>query len=75
MPGPPPAGVSSTVRCLSVAWARMSIVSSDHSLDANALPARLIPSGPGNMSGKMVRTLARHMIKNSAHSRESERRK
>ena len=24
MPGPPPAGVSSTVRCLSVAWARMS---------------------------------------------------
>ena len=26
-----------------------------------ALPARLTPSGPGNISGKMVRTLARHM--------------
>jgi hypothetical protein len=25
------------------------------------LPARLRPSGPGNISGKMVRTIARHM--------------
>ena len=28
---------------------------------ASALPARLTPSGPGNISGKMVRTVARHM--------------
>ena len=45
MPGPPPAGVSSTVRCLSVACARMSIVSSDQMPDASALPARLAPAG------------------------------
>jgi hypothetical protein len=25
------------------------------------LPARLAPSGPGNISGKMVSTVARHM--------------
>src|SRR5262245_39743429 len=62
MPGPPPAGVSSTVRCLSVACARMSTVSSDQTPDASALPARLCASGPGNISGKMVNTLARHML-------------
>src|SRR3984957_2456156 len=61
MPGPPPAGVSSTVRCLSPANVRMSTTSSDHAPIANALPARLAPSGPGNISGKMVRTLARHI--------------
>ena len=30
MPGPPPAGVSSTVRCLPIPWSRMSSTSSDH---------------------------------------------
>src|SRR5579871_4998450 len=62
MPGPPPAGVSSTVRCLSVVKLRMSATSSDHVPAASALPARLAPSGPGNMSGKSVRTLARHIL-------------
>src|ERR1700692_3285338 len=61
MPGPPPARVSSTLRCLSVAKARISTTSSDHAPAASALPARLAPNGPGNMSGKMVSTLARHI--------------
>src|SRR4051812_517578 len=61
MPGPPPAGVSSTERCLSWAWLRMSMVSRLQSPAASALPARLAPSGPGNSSGKIVSTLARHM--------------
>ena len=44
------------------ACARMSMASSDHKCRAaSALPARLTPSGPGNISGKMVSTLARHM--------------
>src|SRR4051794_6815361 len=59
MPGPPPAGVSSTVRWRSVAKFRMSTVSRDQRPLPSALPARLWPSGPGNMSGKMVSTLAR----------------
>ena len=46
MPGPPPAGVSSTVRCLSAAEARMSWVSSDQMFDASALPARLEAERP-----------------------------
>ena len=61
MPGPPPAGVSSTVRCLSVACARMSTRRATRCPAASALPARLTPSGPGNISGKIVSTLARHM--------------
>ncbi len=65
MPGPPPAGVSSTERCRSLAWARISIASSDHTPLASALPARLMPSGPGNISGNRVRTVARHMAPDS----------
>src|ERR1700733_1977182 len=61
MPGPPPAGVSSTLRCLSVAEFRISATSSDQTPAAKALPARLAPSGPGNISGKIVSTLARHI--------------
>src|SRR6185312_16723244 len=41
---------------------RMSCVSSDQMPEASALPARLWPSGPGNMSGKIVRTVARHIV-------------
>src|ERR1700755_589290 len=59
MPGPPPAGVSSTLRCLSVADTLMSRASSAQIPDASALPARLTPSGPGNISGNSVRTVAR----------------
>src|SRR5580698_8248958 len=62
MPGPPPAGVSSTVRCRSVAKLRMSATSSDQVPALSALPARLVPSGPGNISGKIVSTLARHTL-------------
>src|SRR5581483_4368527 len=61
MPGPPPAGVSSTVRCLSAAKLRISTMSSAQAPAASALPARLKPSGPGNISGKMLRTEARHI--------------
>src|SRR3954468_517229 len=60
MPGPPPAGVSSTLRWRSVAEARMSRASSAHRPDASARPARLMPSGPGNISGNRVSTVARH---------------
>src|SRR5580658_6879676 len=62
MPGPPPAGVSSTVRRLSAAKARISTTSSDQAPEASALPARLAPKGPGKTSGKMVNTLARHIL-------------
>src|SRR5437867_7688435 len=62
MPGPPPAGVSSTLRWRSVAESLMSRASSDHRPDASALPARLTPSGPGNISGNSVRIVARHIV-------------
>src|ERR1700752_2129786 len=62
MPGPPPAGVSSTLRCLSVAELRISRASSSHRPDVSALPARLTPSGPGNISGNSVRMVARQVI-------------
>jgi hypothetical protein len=51
IPAPPPAGVSSTLRCLSVAKSRMWTVSSDQTPSSSARPARLRPSGPGNISG------------------------
>ena len=59
MPAPPPAGVSSTERCLSVAKSRMSTMSSAQMPSCRALPARLKPSGPGNISGNRVSTVAR----------------
>ena len=62
MPGPPPAGVSSTERCTPRPWSRMSMVASDQAPFASALPARLKPSGPGNISGKIVRTVAGQVI-------------
>src|SRR5258708_19665232 len=62
MPGPPPAGVSSTLRCRSVAESLMSRASSVHSPDASALPARLTPSGPGNISGNTVSTVPRQIF-------------
>src|SRR4051812_23069901 len=62
MPGPPPAGVSSTLRWRSVAEALMSRASNAHRPDVSALPARLTPSGPGNISGKSVRTVARQIV-------------
>ena len=63
MPAPPPAGVSSTERCLSVAKSRMSMVDKAHFPSAKALPARLSPNGPGNISGKMVRMVARQVMR------------
>src|SRR6185312_2959333 len=58
MPGPPPAGVSSTVRCLPRPWSRISRTSSDQRSFSSALPNSEIPSGPGNISGNKVRTVA-----------------
>src|SRR3954465_4700962 len=58
IPAPPPNGVSSTVLCLSVAKLRMPELSSRHKPFSKALPARLCPSGPGNISGKRVSTRA-----------------
>src|SRR5258706_10682318 len=63
MPGPPAAGVSSTLRWRSVAESRMARAASAHRPDASALPARLTPSGPGNISGNRVRTVARQVIR------------
>ena len=51
IPAPPPAGVSSTLRCLSVAKSRMFFISSDQMPSLKARPAKLAPKGPGNMSG------------------------
>src|SRR6185503_16495134 len=62
MPGPPPAGVSSTVRCLPRPWSRMSRTSSDQRSFSSALPNREMPSGPGNISGKRVRTVADQLL-------------
>ena len=45
-----------------VAEARISRASKAQSPEASALPARLMPSGPGNMSGNSVRTVARHIV-------------
>src|SRR5262249_29571988 len=59
MPGPPPAGVSSTLRWRSVAESRISRASNAQIPNASPLPARLVPSGPGNISGYRVRTVAR----------------
>jgi hypothetical protein len=39
----------------------MSNAVSDHTPPASALPARLVPSGPGKISGKIVRMVACHM--------------
>src|SRR5256885_3536674 len=62
MPGPPPAGVSSTVRCLPRPWSRMSRTSSDHRPFSRALPSSEMPRGPGNISGKRVRIVADQLL-------------
>lgn len=51
MPKPPPAGVSSTVRCLSIAKSRMLTALQAQVPCASARPARLWPRWPGNISG------------------------
>src|SRR5215469_15496764 len=62
MPGPPPAGVSSTVRCLPRPWSRMSRTSSDQSFFSSALPRSEMPKGPGNISGNRVRTVTGQLL-------------
>src|SRR5262249_14272168 len=62
MPAPPPNGASSTVPWRSLANRRISTASSDQTPSFNALPARLSPSGPGNISGKSVSAVARHTL-------------
>ena len=58
MPAPPPNGRSSTLRWRSVAKSRGLIVSSDQTPSCSARPASEWPSGPGNISGNNVTTLA-----------------
>src|SRR4051812_19406357 len=60
MPAPPPNGASSTVPWRSLANRRISTASSAHVPSLRARPARLAPSGPGNISGKSVSAVARH---------------
>src|SRR3989338_5370936 len=60
MPAPPPAGVSSTFRCLPIPKGRRSIVSSAQSPMSSALPVSDRPSTPGKASGNSVMILAFH---------------
>src|SRR5476651_718766 len=62
MPGPPPAGVSSTVRCLPSPCSRMSRTSRFQRFFSSALPRSETPSGPGNISGNRVRTVADQLL-------------
>ena len=52
MPGPPPAGVSSTVRCLSVAWSRMSMGVERPDVGAERLAGEARRQRPGKHLGK-----------------------
>eukprot|EP00521_Asterionellopsis_glacialis_P018889 CAMPEP_0195333560 /NCGR_PEP_ID=MMETSP0708-20121125/14165_1 /TAXON_ID=33640 /ORGANISM="Asterionellopsis glacialis, Strain CCMP134" /LENGTH=84 /DNA_ID=CAMNT_0040402971 /DNA_START=75 /DNA_END=329 /DNA_ORIENTATION=- len=58
MPAPPPAGVSSTLRCLPTPNWRRSTVSICHSPSCSALPVRLSPRTPGKAVGNKVMILA-----------------
>ena len=60
MPGPPPAGVSSTARWRPRPNSRRATVSSAQA-EPSARPASERPSGPGNISGKRVMMVARHI--------------
>src|SRR5882724_3674372 len=62
MPGPPPADVSSTERCLPRPCSRMSRTSSCQRFFSSALPSSEMPSGPGNISGKRVRMVADQLL-------------
>src|SRR5471032_2473057 len=62
MPGPPPAGVSSTVRCLPSPCSRMSRTSRFQRFFSSALPKSETPSGPGNISGNRVKTVADQLL-------------
>ena len=61
-PAPPPAGLSSTLRCLSRAKSRKLRVFKSHKPFCKAAPVTLVPSGPGKRSGKSVRQTARHGV-------------
>src|SRR6056297_3861455 len=60
MPAPPPAGVSSTLRCRPSPNSRRSMVSSDHSPSRSARPVRLSARTPGKACGSRVMTRAVH---------------
>ena len=61
MPGPPPAGVSSTARWRPTPCSRICRVSRPQTPRESASPASDRPKGPGNISGNSVRIVARHM--------------
>ena len=63
MPGPPPAGVSSTERWRPRPCSRICLVSSDHNPRSRASPASEAPSGPGKISGNSVRIVARQAMR------------
>ena len=78
MPGPPPAGVSSTVRCLSVAC--VADVDGVERPEPAPAPCRRgsAPSGPGNISGKNREHAGaphRHCFVTSPRSRPAARRR
>src|SRR3546814_16155821 len=59
IPAPPPAGVSSTVRCLSVAKSRICTGAHAQVPLSRAGPAMLCPSGPGEKQGERAREVGR----------------
>ena len=63
MPAPPPAGVSSTARCRPSAVLADVVRRKRPDARASASPASDSPSGPGNMSGNSVRTLADQLMR------------
>src|SRR5438093_1364664 len=56
IPGPPPKGVSSTDRCLSVAYVRRSWMRTSTTPCSRALPSRLTPKTGSSSCGKAVNT-------------------
>ena len=63
MPGPPPDGGLSTLRCLLVEKSRMSTVSSCQMPLFSAPPMMDVPNTPGKASGKRVRAVARQGLR------------
>src|SRR5690349_13353211 len=59
IPAPPPAGVSSTWRWRPSPKSRICTLASDHNPADSAEPTSDTPSGPGNISGNNVSTVAR----------------
>ena len=68
MPAPPPYGASSTVRCLSSVWSRMSHTRIVSRPSRCARPKMLSPKGPENIPGNSVK-MSKTMTDNPFHKR------